>query len=271
MQNNFASSTISKSTIAESTLSESADSAMLPAALRFWRPRHGLIAAAILLFLGVLAFAIWRPIQVLPRMGAAPTFAFQDQDGQELTSSDLRGQFVLYNFAYTSCETPCQQMGAAMQQMQQRLQEVDTGGIPIQFVTISFDPARDTPAQLRAYATGLGADLRNWHFVTGAPDQLKSVIGGGFGVYYAPATEINDNAVKDNAATGNAINADFDFKPTFALVDGLGILRAQYRTATPDMDIVARDIDLLATEVRNSQGAARYAYETAHLFLCFPK
>jgi len=33
---------------------------------------------------------------------------------------------------------------------------------------------------------------------------------------------------------------------------------------------VLRDIALLTDEAKNSQGAARYAYEAAHLFLCYP-
>ncbi|MEZ4663425.1 MAG: SCO family protein [Caldilineaceae bacterium] len=125
---------------------------------------------------------------------------------------------------------PCPQTGAAMRQIQQRLQSVDTGGIPIQLVTISFDPARDTPERLTEYAEQVDADLRNWRFVTGATDQLKSVIGGGFGVYYAP----------EEAANGAAPDVQFKFEPTFVLVDGLGILRAEYRTATPEAEMVAR-------------------------------
>lgn len=251
MHSNSASPTISK--LPASTIS--------PAKFTLWRLQHGLVAAAILLFLGVLVFVIWRPIQVLPRIGTGPDFVLQDQNGQSLTNGDLRGQFVLYNFTYTSCEEPCPQTGAAMRQIQQRLQEVETGGIPIQLVTISFDPARDTPARLTAYAEKIGADLRNWRFVTGAPDLLKQVIGGGFGIYYAP----------EAAANGAPQNVQYKFEPTFVLMDGLGILRAKYQTATPDVEVVVRDVELLATEVRNSQGAARYAYETAHLFLCYPK
>ncbi|MEZ4663426.1 MAG: hypothetical protein R2911_38280 [Caldilineaceae bacterium] len=40
--------------------------------------------------MGVLAFGIWRPIQVLPRIAPGPDFVFQDQDGQQLTNGDLR-------------------------------------------------------------------------------------------------------------------------------------------------------------------------------------
>ena len=59
--------------------------------------------------------------------------------------------------------------------------------------------------------------------------------------------------------------------PVFALVDGWGVLRAVYRTATPDVEILKRDLRLVVQEVQNSTGVNRYAYEAAHLFLCYPK
>ncbi|MCS7040866.1 MAG: hypothetical protein NZP34_14765, partial [Caldilineales bacterium] len=59
--------------------------------------------------------------------------------------------------------------------------------------------------------------------------------------------------------------------PVYILVDGWGIIRREYRyrTLTPDVDRIVRHIGVLAEEVRNSRGAARLAYEAAHLFLCY--
>lgn len=225
------------------------------------RLQQSAVLLVALLFVALFAFAILRPIQVLPRISVGPGFALTDQSGQRLTSEDLRGQFVLYNFTYTSCQTPCPETGAVMRQIQQQLQEMDTGGIPVQLVTISFDPERDTPDRLMAYAQQHNAALENWRFVTGAPALLKQVIGGGFGVYYEPRADANQLLASDA----------FKFEPTFVLTDGWGILRAEYRTATPDLAIIGRDLRLLAQEAHNSQGVTRYAYEAAHLFLCYPR
>ncbi|RDJ93514.1 hypothetical protein B4Q13_21400, partial [Lacticaseibacillus rhamnosus] len=76
-------------------------------------------------------------------------------------------------------------------------------------------PARDTPARLTAYAAALGADLANWHFVSGDEVQLKQIIGGGFGVYYTASED-----------------GSFVFDQTFVFVDGAGIVRAPYRGET---------------------------------------
>lgn len=202
---------------------------------------------------GMLAFALFQPIQVLPRISLAPGFAFSDQDGNRLTSDDLRGRLVFYNFTYTNCTAPCPQTSPHMEQIQQAMAEIDTGGLPIEYVTISFDPERDTPEVLRAYADSLNADTSVWHFVTGNPALLKSVIGAGFRTYY------------DRREDGS-----FTFDPVYALVDGWGILRATYRSPAPSLSILQRDIRLILEEIENQEGVTRYAYEAAHLFLCYP-
>lgn len=217
------------------------------------RPLHVALLVLALPLLGIVAFVLFQPIQVLPRISLAPGFSFTDQNGQRLTSEDLRGSLVLYNFTYTGCGEECPQTGPAMRNAQELMARVDTGDIPVQLVTISFDPERDTPGQLRAFAASLGADTTNWHFVTGEASQLKNVIGGGFGAYYERKED-----------------GRFVFDPTFVLVDGWGIIRAKYRMGDLDFDMLQRDIGLIVAEVRNSKGVNKVAYEAAHLFLCYP-
>ncbi|MEZ4867456.1 MAG: SCO family protein [Caldilineaceae bacterium] len=223
----------------------------------FALPSLWYIVAAVL-FLAVLAFAIFQPLQVLPRMGLGPGFALTDQGNQRLTNEDLRGHIVLYNFTYTGCSAPCPQTTAVLRTIQDQLPAMATQGLPIDLVTISFDPTVDTPDQLATYAAQNNADLTNWHFVSGDPTVLKFVIGGGFGVYY-----------QANADAGAVQRYTFD--PTFVLVDGAGLVRAKYRTATPELAKVQRDIEMVAKEAIQSTGAAKLAYEAAHLFLCYPK
>lgn len=222
----------------------------LPANKLLW----ALIGFIALLLVGVFAFVTLRPIQVLPRITLAPGFSLLDQSGTQLTNEDLRGHLVLYNFSYTNCAAPCQTTSETMQALQTRLDELDAGGIPVRLVTISVDPERDTPEVLHAHAAALGADPAVWSFATGPAERLKWIIGAGFGVYYAPRDD-------------GSIALD----PAFMLVDGAGILRATYRTATPDVERILRDLGLIVEEVQNSEGAARYAYEAAHLFLCYPR
>lgn len=216
----------------------------------------------IALWLGLLAiplvavvlFAVVQPVKVVPRIGLAPGFIFTDMNGNRVTNEDLRGKLVLYNFTTTSCTGPCVDSSATMQAVQTMLLTLDTGGIPVTLVTVSLDPARDTPEQLRSFAERLGADPATWQFVTGTPERVKQVVGGGFRLYYE---ELADGTIA--------------FTPMMALVDGNGILRAQYKNGLPDVATVRRDLGLIVDEVRNSEGAGSLVYEAAHLFLCYPK
>lgn len=226
----------------------------LPTPLQI-KKRHLLYAVLALFVLGTLSFALFRPILVLPRIGLAAGFSLIDQNGNRLTNEDLRGQIVLYNFTYTYCAPPCSQTTPVMAEVQSRLAELDNpSGLPITLVTISFDPERDSSAVLQQFASQWTANQANWHFLTGEASALKWVIGGGFSVFYQMEQDGN-----------------FTFDPALMLVDGAGILRAEYRTATPEVERLLRDMQLIVTEVNNSKGASRVAYEAAHLFLCYPR
>jgi protein SCO1/2 len=219
-----------------------------------WRqPAVLWVGLALIPIIAVLAFATLQPVKVRPRMGLAPGYAFTDTAGAQVTSEDLRGKLVFYNFTYANCTAPCVQTALTMAEIQKLVQRMDLGGLPVEFVTISFDPQRDTPAQLQALAADVGADLDNWRFVTGPPERLKNVIGGGFRVYYE----------EDGAGS-------FTFDPTLVMVDGNGIIRGVYERTMPDMATVERDLKLLLSEVQNSSGPGKLVYEAAHLFLCYP-
>ncbi len=199
---------------------------------------YGLYALGGLLVLGAIAFKVFQPVQVVPRIRLSPGFSLITQTGESLTNEDLRGQFVLYNFTYTRCPEPCYNLDETMLEM-----------------TISFDPDYDSPDVLAAYAASLGADSNQWVFATTQnKDLLKHIIGGSFEAYYEQKED-----------------GSFAMSPKFVLVDGWGIIRGEYRyqTISPDTDRILRHINVMAEEVRNSQGAATLAYEAAHYFLCY--
>jgi len=216
---------------------------------------NGIYAFAALLVISAFAFKVFQPIQVLPRMRLSPAYNLTDQDGQPLTSESLRGHFVLYSFTYTHCPAPCYNSNDTIKEIQSRLGEVELGGIPVSFVTISVDPERDTPEVLNDYGTSLGANFDQWHFATtDNKTLLKTIVGAGFETYY-----------EDKG------NGEFALDPGYVLVDGWGIIRAEYRYATEvsDADRIVRHLGVLAEEVQNSTGSAKLAYEAAHLFLCY--
>ena len=214
-----------------------------------------LYGLAALIVVGALAFKIFQPIQVLPRIRLAPAFSLTNQNGKRITNEDLRGRIVLYTFTYTNCPAPCYNIDATMQEIFSRRDEASLGDIPFTLVTVSFDPERDTPPVLRAYAETRSANPVDWIFATSDnASLLKTIIGAGFEAYYAQ---------KEDGA--------FAFDPTFVLVDGWGVIRGEYRYATEvsTAERILRNMSVLADEVQNATGSAKIAYEAAHLFLCY--
>lgn len=220
--------------------------------------RHLLLGAgavAGILVLAVLAFVIFQPVQVLPRMRVAPAFRLVDQNGDTFTSEDLRGRLVLVGFTYGDCPPPCGGTVETMTEIAARLDEVDLGDTELTFLTISVDPARDTPERLAVMARDAGASAPEWRFATVTdPDRLKNLVGGGFRTYYEPRPD-------------GSIALD----PTLLLVDGWGVIRGEYRyeTLVSRSDRILRHLGVLSEEIRNADGPARFAYEAAHLFLCY--
>lgn len=216
---------------------------------------YGAYGSLGVLVLAAIAFKVFQPVQVVPRIRLAPGFSLTTQHGERLTNEDLRGQFVVYNFIYTKCPEPCNNLNSTMREIHSRLDEIELSDIPVKFVSISFDPKNDTSDKLAAYAESQGADPEQWIFATTDDEvKLKTIIGGGFESYYHKKED-----------------GTFTFDPKFVLVDGWGIIRGEYRyqTMTPDSDRILRHIGVLAEEVINSQGAATLAYEAAHYFLCY--
>ena len=216
---------------------------------------YGLIGLVALFVLAAFAFAIFQPIKVLPRIRLSPGFSFVDQNEQRLTNEDLRGKIVLYGFSYSQCRQECEQANHIMQQVQARLGELDLREIPVSLVTISVDAQGETPEALAAYASELSADPAVWRFgMLDNPSLLKTIVGAGFEVYYASNED-----------------GSLEVDPAFVLVDGLGIIRGEYRypSSAPDEERILRHIQVLVDEVYNSVGAGRLAYEAAHLFLCY--
>jgi protein SCO1/2 len=206
-----------------------------------------------ILALALLGFAVLKPIQVLPRGETLPSFNFIDQRGTRLSDWDVLGSITLYNVSYAGCLAPCPQTSQALRAVQDRLAGEAAGTLPVTLVTLSIDPDHDTPAALSAQAAALGADPRLWRFASGNPAQLKQLIGGTFGTYY---TRRADGA--------------YTVDPVVVLVDDQSLVRAIYRTDTPDIDRILRDIRLLEAEAQGRNGASRYLYELAHLFVCYP-
>jgi cytochrome oxidase Cu insertion factor (SCO1/SenC/PrrC family) len=86
-------------------------------------------------------------------------------------SVDLRHDVTVLSFIYTRCPDPrmCPLVTAKFARMAQLL-----AGTPVRLLEITLDPAHDTPAVLRAYGKGAGADGTRWTLATGQAASLAA-------------------------------------------------------------------------------------------------
>jgi protein SCO1/2 len=112
---------------------------------------------------------------------AVPDFTLTDQAHARVSLSQFRGKVVALNFIYTSCALPqfCYRLANHFSVVQKRLQA--RMGRDLVLLTVTFDPARDTPERLAEYAAQWKADPSVWHFLTGSVEDVKRV-NGLFGV-----------------------------------------------------------------------------------------
>jgi protein SCO1/2 len=116
---------------------------------------------------------------------AVPDFTLTDQARERIALSQLRGKVVVMNFIYTSCALPqfCYRMTNHFSVLQNRFRGRD--GRDLVLLSVTFDPARDTPERLADYAKQWKADASRWHFLTGPSDEIRRVADA-FGLDYFP-------------------------------------------------------------------------------------
>jgi protein SCO1/2 len=107
---------------------------------------------------------------------AVPDYVLYDQNGRLVNSARFRGRQVMLNFIYSRCPVAnmCPLSTTKMIASQKLAREA---GIPnVEFVSITLDPAHDTPGVLREYADDRGIDLSNFSFLTGPEPAIRDLL-----------------------------------------------------------------------------------------------
>jgi cytochrome oxidase Cu insertion factor (SCO1/SenC/PrrC family) len=104
-----------------------------------------------------------------------PDVELLDQNGRKIHFyTDLvKGQTVVINFIFTTCTTICPPLGATFARVQKELG--DKAGHDVRFISISVDPATDTPERLKAWGAKFHAGA-GWTFVTGNKPQVDELL-----------------------------------------------------------------------------------------------
>lgn len=213
-----------------------------PAAAPGRRPIPGPIVAGGLvavIVLGVIAVQIGKahsPIMPpLPSLGALPAFTLTDQDGRPFGPERMQGRVLLVDFVFTRCPTVCPRLTQRMAAIQPDLQKFHK---EVQLVSISVDPAYDTPEVLRAYGEKFGQDTQLWSFLTGPSAEVRRAVEEGFKLGL------------DGVGEGPANPPDVIHSEHFVLVDERGEIRGYYPSSGDDLVKVTMDVKRLVKEAR---------------------
>ncbi len=106
----------------------------------------------------------------------APDFTLVNQAGATVRLSRFRGRFVLLSFIYTHCPDVCPLTTAKLVRVQNELKKRGWFGSKVVLLTMTFDPRRDTPAVMKAYAAKFKVDHSGWDFLSGKPEVVMKVI-----------------------------------------------------------------------------------------------
>ena len=151
-------------------------------------------------------------------IGPVGTFTLTERGGAAFRPEDLRGKVWVAHFFYTTCPGPCTKTLPTMK----RLQELVRGKPDYALVSITVKSAHDTLDVLREYADQVGADPRQWLFLTGDEADVHRVVRENF-----------KHAVERSPNPKNPAE-DVTHSPNLVVVDRDGVMRGYVDGTTPD-------------------------------------
>ena len=186
-----------------------------------------------LLGVGIVGYWYWtsrvEKKMLLPNYGAVPEFSLTSEQKQNVTQKNFSGKVNIIDFIFTDCAGACPVMSTKMADMQKVLLREPA----VQFISISVDPATDTPNVLKRYGEQYGAIPDKWIFLTGDKDSIYALSKQGF---HLGLDIEGDNAIIHSQK--------------FVLVDYRGEIRGYYDSDDDEaMKNLVRDALALAKKV----------------------
>lgn len=105
-------------------------------------------------------------------------YDWSDQQEEKKQLIDYKGKYQLVSMIFTNCEYACPNLIGDMQNLEDALN--DGNRDLVNFLLVSIDPQRDTPARLKSYAQDMGIDNERWSLLNGnqkAVSELSDRLG----------------------------------------------------------------------------------------------
>ena len=197
-------------------------------------------AIVYLIFFGLL-FAVFYGVMMyttdfakvkLPVLNTVQHFSFLKQDSTMISEQQTQGKVYVVEYFFTSCRGICPKMNKNMKAIYERFKSDSN------FIVISHtvNPETDSLPVMRHYADSMGANSKNWWFVTGSKEAL-----------YKAARE--SYMLDDPKNNSKNIDEQFLHTQFFTLVDRIGRVRGVYDGIKKDeVEQLIHDISELIAE-----------------------
>lgn len=196
-----------------------------------------ILGLGIVLVLPVFFFFLFRPLSKVPRPKAPkplfpvdtihikndkgevavdtlyhviPSQKFQTQNGDSLELDSLRGSIYVADFFFASCAGICPKLSGSLERVQQAFIKDQK----FKILSITVDPARDSLAALRQYASIHNAIPGKWLFLRNSSDEVYKLAKEGFRLTAQRAGEV--------------VSEEFVHSEKLTLIDWNGNIRGYY-------------------------------------------
>jgi protein SCO1/2 len=156
-----------------------------------------------------------------------PGFNLLNQKGRGVNEEVFKGNISVVSFFFSSCQTICPAMNNELLRVQGNF---DTDP-QVQLLSFSIDPTYDTPGVLQEYAERLGANDKQWSFLTGDKTAIHELVRCGF-ILPVQQYDTEDGTV------------DYSHSDKVILVDSQRRIRGYYSGTDRE------DVDRLITEMK---------------------
>jgi len=115
---------------------------------------------------------------------AMPAFSLTNQDGRQINERTFQGQPLVLTFVFTRCAVPnfCPRMTDNFSELQNLIKAENDAVAKTHLLSITLDPAFDTPQILNQYGAHSNEDPNVWSLATGNPKEIDALTQA-FSVY----------------------------------------------------------------------------------------
>ena len=147
------------------------------------------------------------------------TMSLTNQDGKTVRLADFKGKTVLVQDGMTLCQEQCPIDTATFVGLARQYTQSAAKAKDVVFLTITVDPVRDDPAQLKAYrdlyAPGAGS-LPQWQLLTGSASDIAAL----WKYFHVFTQKVPQDAVVKNWRTGARLTYDVQHSDEVFFIDG---------------------------------------------------